>query len=110
MARLSDGGFVVVWADKRADERIRAQRFGLEGEKAGPEFRANTVAGLHRVPMAAALTNGNIVDRLARAHIRAACSLHFQIFDASSSPVGANGQPTSTSRRPPWRRSIPVAS
>ena len=61
MARLTDGGFVIVWADKRQDERIRAQRFGFEGEKNGPEFRANTVPGLHRVPMVACLANGNIV-------------------------------------------------
>ena len=27
MARLSDGNFIVVWADKRDDQRIRAQRF-----------------------------------------------------------------------------------
>ncbi len=27
LARLPDGGFIVVWADKRADERIRAQRY-----------------------------------------------------------------------------------
>ena len=88
MARLGDGGFVTVWADARADERIRAQRFGLEGEKAGPEFRANTVAGLHRVPMAAALTNGNIVVGW-RARISGPLLVHFQIFDASGSPVGS---------------------
>ena len=88
MTRLGDGGFVTVWADARADERIRAQRFGLEGEKVGPEFRANTVAGLHRVPMAAALTNGNIVVGW-RARISGPLLVHFQIFDASGSPVGS---------------------
>jgi hypothetical protein len=88
MARLGDGGFVTVWADARADERIRAQRFGLEGEKAGPEFRANTVAGLHRIPMAAALTNGTIVVGW-RARISGPLLVHFQIFDASGSPVGS---------------------
>ena len=45
MASLTDGGFVIVWADKRQDERIRAQRFAFEGTKNGPEFRANTIAG-----------------------------------------------------------------
>ena len=88
MTRLGDGGFVTVWADARADERIRAQRFGLEGEKVGAEFRANTVAGLHRVPMAAALTNGNIVVGW-RARISGPLLVHFQIFDASGSPVGS---------------------
>src|SRR5262245_24339667 len=34
MARLKDGGFVLVWADKRSDQRIRAQRFAIDGTKA----------------------------------------------------------------------------
>jgi hypothetical protein len=86
MARLSDGGFVVVWADKRQDERIRAQRFGFEGTKNGAEFRANTVAGLHRVPMVSCLTNGNIVIGW-RARLPGPLLVHLQIFDANG-PVG----------------------
>jgi hypothetical protein len=109
MTRLGDGGFVTVWADSRADERIRAQRFGLEGEKVGPEFRANTVAGLHRVPMAAALTNGNIVVGW-RARISGPLLVHFKYSTLAAARSGANGQPTSTLRTLPWRRSIPVAS
>ena len=61
MTRLTDGGFAVAWADKRADERIRLQRFGLDGSKNGSEMRANTAPGLHREPMVAGLTNANIV-------------------------------------------------
>lgn len=87
LARLPDGGFVVVWADKRADQRIRAQRYGIDGAKNGPEFRANTVPGLHRVPMVAALTNGNIVIAW-RARIAGPLLVHLQIFDANG-PVGA---------------------
>lgn len=86
MARLTDGGFIIVWADKRQDQRIRAQRFGFEGEKSGPEFRANTVPGLHRVPMVAGLTNGNIVIGW-RARITGALHLRLQVFDAKG-PVG----------------------
>jgi hypothetical protein len=87
LARLPDGGFVVVWADKRKDERIRAQRYGLDGIKNGPEFRANTVPGLHRVPMVACLTNGNIVIAW-RARLPGPLLVHLQMFDASG-PVGA---------------------
>jgi hypothetical protein len=86
LARLPDGGFVVVWADKRADERIRAQRYGLGGTKNGPEFRANTVPGLHRVPMVACLANGNIVIAW-RARLPGPLLVHLQIFDANG-PVG----------------------
>ena len=38
MAPLKGGGFIIVWADKRADQRIRAQRFDLEGSKNGASF------------------------------------------------------------------------
>jgi hypothetical protein len=86
MARLADGGFVIVWADKRQDERIRAQRFTFEGTKNGPEFRANTIAGLHRVPMVAGLVNGNIVIGW-RARLPGPLLVHLQIFDANG-PVG----------------------
>lgn len=87
LARLSDGGFVVVWADVRANERIRAQRFALDGTKVGAEFRANTTAGLHRVPMAAGLTDGNFVIGW-RARVTGPLFTRFQMFGASG-PVGA---------------------
>jgi hypothetical protein len=87
MARLADGGFIIVWADKRADQRIRAQRFRFDGEKSGPEFRANTAPGLHRAPMAAGLTNGNIVIGW-RARLPGPLLVHLQIFGANG-PVGA---------------------
>ena len=87
MARLSDGGFVLVWADKRQDERIRAQRFGFEGEKNGPEFRVNTIPGLHREPMVACLTNGNIVIGW-RARSAAPLLAHLQIFDSNGVALG----------------------
>ncbi len=86
LARLPDGGFIVVWADARADERIRAQRYSIEGTKTGPEFRANTVPGLHRVPMVACLANGNIVIAW-RARLPGPLLVHFQIFDANG-PAG----------------------
>ena len=86
LARLADGGFVIVWADKRQGERIRAQRFGLDGTTNGPDFRANTVAGLHRFPMVAGLVNGNIVIGW-RARLPGPLLVHFQIFD-SKGPVG----------------------
>ena len=71
---------------RRQDERIRAQRFGFDGTKNGSEFRANTIAGLHRVPMVACLTNGNIVIGW-RARLPGPLLVHLQIFD-SNGPVG----------------------
>jgi hypothetical protein len=87
MARLADGGFVIVWADLRPNERIRAQRFAFDGTKSGTEFRANTVAGLHRFPMAAGLTNGNFVIAW-RARLPGPLLVHFQIFGAKGTVGG----------------------
>jgi hypothetical protein len=96
MARLSDGNFIVVWADTRDDQRIRAQRFSPDGTRIGPEFRANTVAGLHRVPMVACLANGDVVIAW-RARIVGPLHIRFQIFNAQG-PVGGERitQPTTT--------------
>jgi len=96
MARLSDGNFIVVWADKRNDQRIRAQRFSRDGTRIGPEFRANTVAGLHQVPMVVCLANGNVVIAW-RARIAGPLHIRFQIFNAKG-PVGGEHitQPTTT--------------
>jgi hypothetical protein len=93
MARLKDGTFIVVWADKRENERIRAQRFDRDGTKIGPEFRANTTPGLHRVPLVTTLTNGNIVIAW-RARIVAPLHMRFQIFNAQG-PVGTERITTS---------------
>lgn len=80
LARLSDGNFIVVWADKRADERIRAQRFAPDGTRIGPEFRANTTPGLHRLPMVVTLANGDVVIGW-RARIAGfPLQIRFQIF------------------------------
>jgi hypothetical protein len=87
LAGLPDGGFIVVWADKRQNERIRAQRYDIDGMKNGAEFRANTVPGLHRVPMVACLANGDIVIAW-RARLPGPLLVHFQIFNAKG-PVGA---------------------
>src|ERR1041385_1187858 len=88
MARLTDGGFVVAWADKRRDERIRAQRFAFDTAKIGMEFRANTIPELHRFPMAAGLTNGNFVVGW-RARSAAPLLAHFQLFGPGSAPIGS---------------------
>ena len=86
LAPLPADGFVVVWADKRANERIRAQRYGIDGSKNGAEFRANAAPGLHRAPMVATLANGNIAIAW-RARSAAPLLVHLQIFDANG-PVG----------------------
>jgi hypothetical protein len=91
LASLSDGGFIIVWADARADQRIRAQRFDRFGQRNGPDFRANSTPELHRRPMVACLGNGNIViGWLARSH--APLQARFQMFDANATAIGGEQQ------------------
>ena len=66
-------------------DELRAAKCG-DGTKTGTEFRANTVPGLHRVPMVAALTDGNIVIAW-RARLPGPLLVHFQIFNPAK-PVG----------------------
>jgi hypothetical protein len=91
MTRLTDSGFAVCWADKRANERIRLQRYGIDGTKNGSELRANTTPGLHREPMVAGLTNGNVVVGW-RARIAGPLHLRLQVFGANG-PIGAEQIP-----------------
>jgi hypothetical protein len=86
LARLSDGSFIVVWADKRENERIRTQRFSRDGTPISHEFRANTVAGLHRVPLVVCLANGDVVIAW-RARIAGPLHMRFQLFN-DQGPVG----------------------
>jgi hypothetical protein len=91
MTRLTDTGFAVAWADQRDAERIRVARFALDGTPNGTDFRANTAPGLHRYPMIAGLTNGNIVVGW-RARILPALHLRLRIFGANGA-VGAEQIP-----------------
>lgn len=95
LARLQDGGFIVVWADKRADQRIRAQRFGFDGSRIGAEFRANTTAGLHKVPMVACLTTGDVVIAW-RARITGPLHIRYQLFNAQGAVGSEHITPATT--------------
>jgi len=91
MTRLADTGFALAWCDKRAAERIRVQRFTFDGTPNGTDFRANTTPGLHRYPMLAGLTNGNIVAAWS-ARLLPQLHLRMQVFNASG-PVGPELNP-----------------
>ncbi|WP_406009108.1 hypothetical protein OG440_25575 [Streptomyces sp. NBC_00637] len=61
LAFMIDGGVLVTWAGPRADRRIRARRFGPEGNPATEELTINTTEGFHRTPAATILMDGNWV-------------------------------------------------
>jgi len=86
LARLSDGNFIVVRADKRAMSGSARNVSAPMERGSAREFRANTTAGLHHIPMVVCLANGDIVIAW-RARIAAPLQIRFQIFNALG-PVG----------------------
>src|ERR1043165_112050 len=72
MARLADGGFVVVWADKRKDERIRAQRYGIDTMKRGGGFGRQHDTGAASLADGGGPAERKLRDRVAPALGRAA--------------------------------------
>src|SRR5262245_25736600 len=88
LASMIDGGFVVVWADARRDRRIRAQRFGPEGNRTGDEFTINTTEGFHEKPAAVRLVDGNYVVSWRSDPVPpGGGALMFRSFDVEGTPV-----------------------
>lgn len=91
---MIDGGFVVTWADFRLDQRIRAQRFGFDGSKTGPEFLVNTAEGFHLNPIATTLVDGNyVIAWRSDPAPPGGGALIFRIFDLAGSPMGGENRP-----------------
>jgi hypothetical protein len=99
VAGLIDGGFVVTWADARFDQRIRAQRFKIEGEPNGLDFRVNTADGFHDRPIVSQLVGGNFVIAWRDdPHPPGGGRLVFRIFDVEATPVGEEIAPNLPNR------------
>jgi hypothetical protein len=85
---MIDGGFLVSWTDARPDQRIRAQRFIIDGSKKGPEFTVNTTDGFHKAPIATRLVNGNyVIAWRSDPAPPGGGALVFRIFDLEGSQV-----------------------
>jgi hypothetical protein len=91
---MIDGGFLVSWMDARSDQRIRAQRFIIDGSKKGPEFRVNTTDGFHEAPIATRLVNGNyVIAWRSDPSPPGGGALIFRIFDLEGSPIVGETRP-----------------
>ncbi|GAA2536858.1 hypothetical protein GCM10010423_37640 [Streptomyces levis] len=58
---MVDGGVLVTWASRRADQRVRARRYRPDGSPATPEFTVSTTEGFHEKPAASVLVGGDVV-------------------------------------------------
>lgn len=91
---MIDGGFLVSWMDARSDQRIRAQRFIIDGSKKDPEFRVNTTDGFHEAPIATRLVNGNyVIAWRSDPSPPGGGALILRIFDLEGSPIVGETRP-----------------
>jgi hypothetical protein len=91
---MIDGGFLVSWMDARSDQRVRAQRFIIDGSKKGPEFTVNTTEGFHQAPIATRLVGGNyVVAWRSDPSPPGGGALIFRIFELEGSPVVGETKP-----------------
>jgi hypothetical protein len=94
---MIDGGFLVSWMDARDDQRVRAQRFIIDGSKKGPEFTVNTTDGFHEAPISTQLVGGNYVIAWRRDPAPpGGGALIFRIFDLEGLPVVGETRPNLT--------------
>ncbi len=117
IAGLSDGGFVVSWADGSGqggdpDASIKAQVFSAAGGRIGGEFLVNTVtAGMQQRPTITGLSDGGFVvswqDSSGQGGDASGSGIKAQLFSAAGERIGAEvlvntatlnnqGQPTVT--------------
>ncbi|MBF6049813.1 hypothetical protein GO001_32305 [Streptomyces sp. NRRL B-1677] len=88
ITNMVDGGFLVTWADASKAQRIKAQRFSIDGARQGAEFTVNTSEGFHRGPLAATLGNGNYVVAWRTDPVPPGGGrLVFRIFDLEGNPT-----------------------
>ncbi len=91
---MIDGGFLLTWMDARPDQRIRAQRFNIDGSKKGDEFWVNTVDGFHIGPIATRLVDGNyVIAWRSDPALPGGGALTFRIFDLEGSQVVGETRP-----------------
>jgi hypothetical protein len=96
VASMIDGGFLVVWVDPRREQRIRAQRFNIDGMKTGPEFSVNSSEGSHEQPIATRIEGqfggefGNyVVAWRSDPFVPGGGAITYQIFKADGQRIGS---------------------
>lgn len=93
IARLSDGGFAIVWqslAQDGSDLGVYGQRYTALGAKAGGEFRVNTaIANAQSAPAVAGLSRGGfVVVWQSQLQDKSGSGIYAQRYDARGKPAG----------------------
>ena len=102
VAGLTGGGFVVVWTSYEQDgfeEGVYGQRYGSDGRRAGPEFRANTFRKFGQsAPAVAGLSGGGFVVTWSSVRSNTTAGIYGQAFDSAGAKVGTEFEVSTASQ------------
>ncbi|MFJ5546184.1 hypothetical protein [Streptomyces sp. NPDC093225] len=96
VTRMIDGGCLVTWTGAGQQARIRAQRFGPEGQKAGPEVAVNTTPAFHRDAAVTLLSNGDYVVAWTNGDPVGGGGLIYRVFEFDGTPRTGEMHPNLT--------------
>ncbi|MDX3727454.1 hypothetical protein [Streptomyces caniscabiei] len=86
VTRMIDGGCLVTWTGASMEQRVRAQRFTPEGQKAGPEIAVNTTAAFHTDASVTLLSDGDYVVAWTNGQPLGGGGLIYRVFGFDGTP------------------------
>ncbi|MEU2630574.1 hypothetical protein, partial [Kitasatospora sp. NPDC007106] len=91
--RMIDGGCLVTWTGGSPQQRVRAQRFGPDGQKQGAEIAVNTSEAFHTDATATLLSDGDVVVAWTDGAAVGGGGLTYRVFDAEGTPLTGEIRP-----------------
>ncbi|MDT9700948.1 hypothetical protein [Streptomyces sp. P17] len=86
VTRMIDGGCLVTWTGSGEQKRIRAQRFGPDGQRQGAEIAVNTSSAFHTDATATLLSNGDFVIAWTNGDPVGGGGLRYRVFGFDGTP------------------------
>ncbi|MET7666100.1 hypothetical protein ABZT45_47830 [Streptomyces sp. NPDC005356] len=96
VTRMIDGGCLVTWTGGSKQRRIRAQRFGPDGEKEGGEIAVNTSEAFHTDATVTVLSNGDFVVAWTDGAPTGGSGLVYRVFAFDGTPRTSEKRPRVT--------------
>ncbi|MFD0526385.1 hypothetical protein ACFQ1I_02550 [Kitasatospora arboriphila] len=93
VTRMIDGGCLVTWTGGSPQQRVRAQRFGPDGQKQGAEIAVNTSEAFHTDATATLLSDGDVVVAWTDGAAVGGGGLTYRVFDAEGTPLTGEIRP-----------------
>lgn len=96
VTRMIDGGCLVTWTGLGAQQRIRAQRFGPDGDKEGAEIAVNTSEAFHTDATVTVLSDGDFVVAWTDGEAVGGGGLVYRVFAFDGTPRTGEVRPDVT--------------